>query len=208
MTRYYFKRLFIGASSMPIKFSSTLRRFASPCLITMSLLMLTQTAAAETLDLGDYAAPDVISYGNSFTGPQNQFTDWFGFSVLDASYNGISASISFAQVFGIDQLTTQLYSGSITGDHVNVGSFIAAGNSRQTTYGNATQTISVIDPTYVAGDYLLKISGLTTGEFGGSYAGIANLAPVPLPPTLPLMAAGLGILALIKRKRDIKCDLA
>lgn len=186
---------------MPINFCSNLRRITSPCLISMSLLLLTHTAAAETLDLGDYAAPDVIAYGNSFTGPQNQFVDWFGFSVSDTSYNGITASISFAQDFGIEQLTTQLYSGSITGNQVNIGSLIALGDSRQMSFSNVVQTTSVIAPTFLAGDYLLKISGLTTGEFGGSYIGVANLAPVPVPPTLPLMAAGLGVLALLRRKR-------
>lgn len=191
---------------MSIKFSSNLRRFASPCLISMSLLLLTQTAAAETLDLGDFAAPDVISYGNSFTGPQNQFTDWFGFSVNESSYNGITASISFAQVFGIDQLTTQLYGGSITGEQVNVGSLIATGDSSQTSFSNVIQTTSVIAPTFLSGDYLIKISGLTTGEFGGSYIGVANISPVPLPPNSPLMAAGLGVLALIRRKHNLKRD--
>lgn len=126
----------------------------------------------------------------------------FRFSVFDSSYNGITASISFAQVFGIDQLTTQLYSGSISGEQVNVGSLIASGISSQSSFNNVIQTTSVIAPTYLAGDYLLKVSGLTTGEFGGSYIGVANIAPVPLPPTLPLMAAGLGALALIRRKRN------
>jgi hypothetical protein len=187
---------------MPINFSSNLRRITSPCLISMSLLLLTHTAAAETFDLGNYTAPDAISYDNSFSGPQSQFTDWYSFSVDGASYNGITASISFAQVFGINQLTTELYSGNIINDQINVISLITPGETSQTWFTNATQATSVIAPSYISGDYLIKISGVISGEHGGSYVGVANLAPVPLPPTLPLMAAGLGLLALIKRQRS------
>ncbi|HEY6530147.1 MAG TPA: FxDxF family PEP-CTERM protein [Cellvibrionaceae bacterium] len=188
---------------MPIKLASHLRRLTTPCLIAMSVLF-TQTAAAETIDLGDYAAPDALAYGNSFSAPLTEFTDWYSFSVGDAVYNGITASISFQQTFGIEQVTSALYSGTITGDQVNVGSLIATGNTTIPWLNNydATQTTSAIDPVYISGDYLIKISGVVTGAHGGSYVGLSNLAPVPLPPTLPLMAAGVGLLALIRRNRS------
>jgi hypothetical protein len=177
------------------------KSIAARLVISTAAVFSTQAALAQSIDLGDYTAPATISYQNSFGGQQNQFTDWYAFSVNEASFNGITASISFAQLFGV-QLTTQLYSGSLNGTQVNIGSLITSGSTTQTIFGNAVQTTSVIQPSFLpGGDYLLKVSGAVTGSLGGSYAGIANMAPVPLPPSLPLMAAGLGLLGLINSRR-------
>jgi hypothetical protein len=45
-----------------------------------------------------------------------------------------------------------------------------------------------------AGTYVLEVRGDVTGQNGGSYTGIINLQPVPLPAALPLLLSGLGLL--------------
>jgi hypothetical protein len=181
--------------------SVTLVKLLAGQLALAASLLSAHSASAQMVDLGDFTAPATLSYQNSFTGQQTSFTDWYGFSVPATSFNGISASISFAQLFGV-QLNSELYHGSINGNQLNVGSFINSGTSSQTAFGNAVQTTSVIQPTWLTGgDYLIKVSGSVIGSLGGSYAGIANMAPVPLPPTLPLVAVGLALLGLLKAGR-------
>lgn len=186
---------------MAFRTSTLLKPIAARFVVVATAALLAQTASAQSVDLGDFAAPTTLSYQNSFNTQQAQFTDWYAFSVNETTFNGITASISFAQVFGV-QLTSELYSGTLIGNQVNPGSLIAIGNNQQTSFGNAVQITSAIQPSHLlAGDYLLKISGAITGNLGGSYAGIANMAPVPLPPSLPLVVMGLGVLGLMNCKR-------
>jgi hypothetical protein len=183
---------------------SSLKPIVAQLTIAASAMCLTQATLAQTIDLGDFASPATLSYQNSFSTQQAQFTDWYAFTVNAANFNGITASISFAQVFGV-QLSSDLYTGSLIGNQVNAGALITAGSTNQTSFGNAVQLTSVIQPSYLPnGDYLIKISGAVTGTLGGSYAGIANMAPVPLPPTLPIIALGLGVFGLVNYKRKAK----
>lgn len=51
-----------------------------------------------------------------------------------------------------------------------------------------------------AGTYFLDIAGTADGTSGGTYVGQLNLNPVPLPPGLPLLLGGLGVLAWAVRR--------
>ena len=46
-----------------------------------------------------------------------------------------------------------------------------------------------------SGTYVLEVRGDVTGTGGGSYAGLIDLQPVPLPAALPLILSGLGLSA-------------
>ncbi|HRH76347.1 MAG TPA: FxDxF family PEP-CTERM protein [Cellvibrionaceae bacterium] len=185
---------------MALKSIYQLKAFVGPFLLAASL-GAAHTASAQMVDLGDFTASTTLSYQNSFSTQQTSFTDWYAFSVPAANFNGITASISFAQLFGL-QLNSELYHGSLNGNQLNIGAPISSGVTSQTHFGNAVQTTSVIQPTVLSGgDYLIKVSGAVVGSLGGSYAGIANMAPVPLPPSMPLMAMGFGLLALVKTLR-------
>jgi hypothetical protein len=52
-----------------------------------------------------------------------------------------------------------------------------------------------------AGTYVLEVRGDVTGQAGGSYAGLIDLQPVPLPAALPLLLSGLGLLGGLARQR-------
>jgi hypothetical protein len=52
------------------------------------------------------------------------------------------------------------------------------------------------------GSYVLEIRGNVTGSAGGSYSGVLNLAPapVPLPAALPLLLSGIGLFGVIRQQ--------
>jgi hypothetical protein len=61
--------------------------------------------------------------------------------------------------------------------------------------------VDVITPhTLTAGTYDLQVRG-TTDTLGGSFSGVLNTAPVPLPAALPLLLSGFGLLGGMLRRR-------
>lgn len=172
------------------------------------LIALTGTLSmgghAQTIDLGTQSAPDTFVYQDSLQTPNQEFVDWFAFAVGDSYYNSITATLSLAKTFGIDHLNTSLYSGTLVNNQPVIGNLIAMGSNTQFVIGNSVQTTSIVPHTYLhGGNYLIKVSGMVTGSFGGSYTGIGNVAPVPLPSSLSLLALSLGLIAFY-RKRLIK----
>jgi len=65
----------------------------------------------------------------------------------------------------------------------------------------------VLDPTQTlaSGTYVLEIRGLADGSAGGSYSGVLDITPVPLPPGLPLLLSGLAGVGLVAgRRRSVR----
>jgi len=61
--------------------------------------------------------------------------------------------------------------------------------------------VAVLPATALApGTYVLQIRGNVTGTDGGSYAGVLNVTPVPLPAGLPLLLGGLGLIGAARRR--------
>ena len=60
--------------------------------------------------------------------------------------------------------------------------------------------VDTLSATLAAGTYVLEVRGMATGTSGGSYSGTLNVAPVPLPATLPLLLSGLGLLGGLLRR--------
>jgi hypothetical protein len=49
---------------------------------------------------------------------------------------------------------------------------------------------------------VLEIRASSVGTAGGSYSGVVNLTPVPLPAALPLLFSGLGLFGAFRRKQS------
>lgn len=152
--------------------------------------------AAAALALGLQAAPALAAsysagalsstpYINSAVLGAGAFTDSYAFSLAPAAQvvgSGVSLELPLGSLFllHIDNLTLSLYD---------------AGDSLLDTWsGNPAD----FDTLLAAGNYTLKVSGTADGLAGGAY--LFSIAAVPEPGQWALLAAGLGLLALRKRK--------
>lgn len=161
-----------------------------------ALSVLPEQAIARTIDLGSQTAPTSISYGNTFSVSQNQFSDDYTFSILAASVNSITSTISLAGFLGINNLQSRLYgnpNGLLRAQSTAIPLFQAGLNG----------TIAAFEPvTLESGNYILEISGEVVGTSGGSYGGVLNIAPVPEPEEWLMLLAGLGVAGLIMGCRN------
>lgn len=166
-----------------------------------------------------YAVPGQYSYGNSFdsvtgtsaiigsdiNGATAGFIDDYFIQIAPAQVDALTATVSLGGAFSIDDLFARIYSLSSNPDGLvtttPVGMLfngVVSGNGSSTTVqiGSATAPIDLS-----AGEYVLEVSGTTSGTDGGQYFGGINLTPVPLPPALPLLLCGMAVLAAASRPR-------
>jgi len=168
-----------------------------------ALVALSGQATASTTDLGPQTAPSSLFYGNTFSAPQNQFYDDFMFSIPAATVNSITATISLGNFFGIDNLQSRLYSGTVTTTGVPSGLLQAWSTAIPLSFGGLSGMVAVIDPiTLGVGNYVLEIRGDVTGTAGGGYAGVLNISPVPEPGEWALLLFGLGLMGFIAARRS------
>lgn len=116
-------------------------------------------------------------------------------------------SLNLDSQSGLDNLSAQLYAYNADGiQNLSVGtvapitSGLIAGWS---TSANGLVASTTLLPTSVpAGSYVLEIAGQENGTVSGAYTGQLSLTPVPVPPALPLMLAGLaGLAGFFRRSR-------
>jgi hypothetical protein len=161
------------------------------------------------------AVPSSWTYGDTFpsapgfsiTGlpsgsPTFNFYDHFLFNVAASNLNSITSTIDFGSLLSISDLQVRLYSGNtvILG---NPGSSLVQAWSSPLSAGQFTGTVNVLNATLGApGSYILEVRGNVTGTFGGSYAGVLNVAPVPVPGAVYLLGSSLvAMLGVSRRKK-------
>ena len=156
---------------------------------------------ASTTYVDTFNAPTTAITGTSFG-----FYDDFLFSVGQSTIDTVATTISLAPNAGIDNLQVRLY--SIVGNSMLPVTGTPAGGAlegwTQQINFSPGQTISSswlnsvnLDP----GTYVLEVRGNVVGTGGGSYSGVLNLTPVPLPPPLSLLLSGLAVLGSRLRRR-------
>jgi hypothetical protein len=156
---------------------------------------------------GSYSYGNTVSASNGGTAltgaPGYGFYEDYVFTVAAGTVDSISSTIALGSISGISGLQARLYN--------------AAGNSTLPVLGapaggavdawsisssSPNYTVNVIPTTTVAaGTWVLEIRGTVSGTSNGSYAGVFNATPVPLPAALPLLLSGLGCLGLWGRRK-------
>jgi hypothetical protein len=127
---------------------------------------------------------------------------------------GSSFPFDFIYTFSLAGLSDLLGVG-VTNDSVGVFDINGAAARLYASNGNANYNDDVLiggfafDSTSItqnftglaAGDYFYRVTGNVDGPFGGSYLLSSHLTPVPEPKSYALLMAGLGVVALLARRR-------
>jgi len=158
------------------------------------------------------------TYSDSFRAPTSTisgtsygFYDDFVFSTLAANtVDTLSTTISLESMsggtnLGITGLQVRLF--SLAGNTPlpvlsgPIAGTLIEGWSSAISYPGATVSTSWTLPANLdPGSYVLEVRGNVTGTSGGSYSGVLNLNPVPLPAGLPLLMSGLALLGGLRRR--------
>lgn len=157
--------------------------------------------------------PGSYNYGNTLgaaaPGGSGTFYDAYVFTLDTATASSVTTTINLGSMLGITSLQEELYNTSTGASVPFTGSGAPPG---ATTYYDAsasllpggTGEVAVLQSMMLtAGTYVLEISGTVSGTSGGSYAGVLDVAPVPLPAAFPLLLSGLGILGGALRRRRL-----
>jgi hypothetical protein len=146
-------------------------------------------------------SPSSYTYGDTFTGatalipgtgsPGYGFYDDILFTISGSTIDSVSTTINLGslQISNLQERLFALNGNTIPTLGPPAGGAIDAWTSPIGTSG----MVAVLSPTSLAaGTYVLEIRGTATGS-GGSYAGVLNVTPVPLPATLSLLIIGAGL---------------
>jgi len=160
------------------------------------LIALALSAVGMAASAADYTIPgtlpfDPAVFSQSVTvDATGLFTDYFKFEVAPLT-GDVSASSSQVNLVPL----------WIENIHVDL---LASDKSTVINIGQDGPGYSYIDAfagLTVGSTYYFRVSGDATGSAGGSYDFIATATPVPEPSTYALLAAGLGAIGFVARRR-------
>jgi hypothetical protein len=190
--------------------------------VSAAALNLTHSYVSSVTDVGSgvvnpLSVPGSSTYGHTFgaattTIPTSSygFYDDFVFTVSGATTNSITSTIDFSGLLQINNLQVRLFNAAGNSFPVLGAPFGCPGGgctlidawSTPVSYGPTTGTVAVLPATLLgAGTYVLEVRGNVVGAAGGSYSGVLNLAPIPVPAAAWLFGSGLvGLLTVRRRK--------
>ena len=167
----------------------------------------------KVLDYGSLSLPFSTNYGNTFTAqsplqPGDRFYDDYAFTIAEGSFSSITATFDLASILQISNLQARLFSGQPwqgpTPGTLSDAQLLQRWSATVSS-GSGSGPVQVINPISLgAGNYVLEVRGNVTGSFGGSYAGVFNVSPVPEPSATSLAVAGMACLALFLRRRAVR----
>ena len=133
------------------------------------------------------------------------FLSDYGFSISSlGSFSSAVVTFNLGTILGLSDLSVNLLSGTPWAGAVPSAlsaAQIISRNSNILASSWSSGGAQVINPmTLAAGDYTAQVRGRVTGQFGGSYGGVLNVAAVPEPSAFALALAGLGLLGFATRR--------
>lgn len=172
-----------------------LKRHISSLLLAGAILATSNVALADKNEnLSILGLPTTLNISNTYNS-NTTFTDTYTFTIPDGSFNALSSSINLSNIFGVQNLSVGLY--------LNNGLVFSAITSQTVIDPQTTISVATIPALSLgAGTYSLRISGSTSGLFGGSYSGVMNIAAVPETESYALFIAGISLLGLNLRKKS------
>lgn len=169
-----------------------------------AVVLATASLGASSAYADDISSPDQAltivdnsaHFGDAFAMNNNgdTFMDQFTFNVTGPATNldAIISSISRTAATGLDITGLSLYSGA--------GALISAGTMGSTGIQDIW-TLSVNNLT--SGNYYLQVSGSMVSDTSGAFGGSMMLNPVPEPETYGMMLAGLSVVGMLARRRQL-----
>lgn len=199
------------AASLPLSLSTTapVTPYAA---VTTGSGVTTDATLGGSFDYGNSfnnSLPNTLYMpaSGTYAGVNFDFYDDYKFTITGSTVNAVSSTISFANIFAIDNLHARLY--NVAGNAVPTlgalatGTLIQAWGTTNTAFPGGMLSYSVLNNVSLsAGTYVLELRGTVTGTNGGSYAGVLNVAPVPVPSALWLMGSAIVGLGTVGRKRS------
>lgn len=165
------------------------------------------TNAAGTYNFGN-SVTHTDGYVYSNAGKNYGFYDDYIFSIGNGQVDSVASTIDLSGVYGITNFEVRLFTVADASTPGTLGSVPAVGGTLLNAWTTSincgtgcTGTINVIAPYNLsAGSYDLQIRG-TAEAGGGSYSGVLNVLPVPVPAAFPLLFSGIGMLSGMLRRR-------
>lgn len=171
----------------------------------VALFVFSGQAKAAVIDFGQQAAPVSLAYGGAYFAPQNQFYDQYMFSIQTNTVDSITSTINLGSLLGINNLQTRLYSGTVSTAGQPSGLLQAWSTAIPLSGMGNIGTMAVISPiTLGAGNYVLEVRGDVVGTYGGIYAGLLNISPVPEIAEWAMLLTGLSLVGFVavRRRRE------
>ncbi|MFM2052598.1 MAG: hypothetical protein RL456_635 [Pseudomonadota bacterium] len=158
--------------------------------VAAAALLAGASSFAATVDAGTVGT---TPYGTSFSNPPGYFFDTVNFDVstagtLSVSLTDLTANVGSMILFLDQDLEGVVWDNHHPGGLSQIGHVIGDGSTYVFTLPSA-------------GDYHLDVSGYAIGSAGGVYAVGLQVSPIPEPGTWAMMAAGLGVLGAVARRR-------
>jgi hypothetical protein len=179
-----------------MKTTHMLKSVAAAALLIGASLSAQAAVSSTTTNLGTLAVGSATTFsGGAIVG--NSFLDTFNFTLPD---NG---GTSFTATNYAPGYLSSYVSALIT--EISLYSTSSATALTSVTNSGINQLTLTYSPS-LAGNYYLKVAGVTGGLLGGGYNGaisVAAVTPVPEPETYAMLLAGLGVMGFIARRRKV-----